>query len=92
MPGSEFSIDIELVLLAMGFLHTEYSSLIKGLKIALDENSNIKTDGRYMTNIKNIFAAGDAGTGASLVVRAIAHGVKAAESIIKQRETITEYQ
>ncbi len=81
IPGSEFSEKVDLVLLAMGFVHVEHSGLVKQLDVGLDERGNIKTDENYMTTRDGIFAAGDAATGASLVVRGIDHGQKAAAAI-----------
>jgi len=51
------------------------------LNLELNEAGNIKTDSNYATNVKGIFATGDSITGASLIVRAINHGLRAAESI-----------
>lgn len=59
IPGSEFSLDADLVLLAMGFTGPIKNKLITELDIELDERSNIKTDEHRMTNIPGIFAAGD---------------------------------
>jgi len=81
IPGSEFSKKIDIVLIAMGFIHVEHSRLIKSLGVELDSRGNIKTDDNYKTSIEGVFAAGDAATGASLVVRAFAHGRDAAASI-----------
>ncbi|MFI3278501.1 MAG: glutamate synthase subunit beta [Rikenellaceae bacterium] len=71
----------DLVLLAMGFVHPEQAGLIEGMKFDLDGRKNIAADEALKTSAKNIFVAGDATTGASLVVRAIASGRKAAASI-----------
>ncbi|MAG13768.1 MAG: glutamate synthase [Spirochaetales bacterium] len=81
VAGTDVAIDADLVLLAMGFVHVEHSKLIDDLCLALDERGNIATDGSYKTSLENVFAAGDANTGASLVVRAINHGRRAAASI-----------
>ncbi|MBD3317237.1 MAG: glutamate synthase, partial [Chitinivibrionales bacterium] len=80
IDGSGFELNVDLVLLAMGFVHVEHSRLISDLGLSLDDRGNIKTD-EYATSEKGIYAAGDAFTGASLVVRAIYHGRRAAESI-----------
>ena len=80
VPSSDFTLKVDLVLLAMGFVHVENSRLIRDLNLELDTRGNIKTD-NYRTSVDNVYAAGDAGTGASLVVRAIYHGQKAAEAI-----------
>lgn len=73
--GTEFEIDAELVLLAMGFLHPVHDKLIKDLGVELDGKGNIKTDnfGFGKTSIGNVFAAGDSARGASLVVWAFSH-------------------
>jgi glutamate synthase (NADPH/NADH) small chain len=80
VPGSETVIKAELVLLAMGFVHVEHNRLITDLMLELDVRGNIKTN-RYQTNVPMVFAAGDAISGASLVVRAIDSGRQAAEAI-----------
>lgn len=81
IQGSDFIIDADLVLLSMGFLHVEHSQWLAELGIKYDSRGNISTTSNYQTNIKGIFAAGDASTGASLVSRGIYHGKQAAESI-----------
>jgi len=80
IPGSDFSLDVDLVLLAMGFVHFEHSKALLDQGIELDERGNIKTDG-YHTDIEGFFAAGDVNVGASLVVRALNHGRLAAREI-----------
>ncbi|RKX82108.1 MAG: glutamate synthase [Spirochaetes bacterium] len=87
IPGSEFSKKIDLVFIAMGFVHVEHDSLVKSIGVDLDSKGNIKTDGNYRTNIDGVFAAGDAATGASLVVRAFAHGRDAALAISESLDT-----
>ncbi|MBF9016254.1 MULTISPECIES: glutamate synthase subunit beta [unclassified Oceanispirochaeta] len=79
--GSEFDLDVDLVFLAMGFVHVEHNRIITDLNLELDGRGNIKTDGNYGTTIDGVFAAGDAETGASLVVRALGHGRSAAEAV-----------
>jgi len=81
IPRSEFSKKIDLIFIAMGFIHVEHDSLIKSIGVDLDSKGNIKTDGNYKTSVDGVFAAGDAATGASLVVRAFAHGRDAALAI-----------
>ena len=83
VPGSEFSLTIDLVLLAMGFLHVEHNRLTDELGIEFDDKGNIKCGGAYATSADGVFVAGDAATGASLVVRAIHHGREAAKAINK---------
>ncbi|MDC7239998.1 MAG: glutamate synthase subunit beta [Spirochaetales bacterium] len=81
VEGSEFDLKVDLVFLAMGFVHVEHNRIITDLNLELDGRGNIKTDGNYGTSIDGVFAAGDAETGASLVVRALGHGRKAAEAV-----------
>jgi glutamate synthase (NADPH/NADH) small chain len=78
--GSEFTLDADLVLLAMGFLGPIRSGLIEQLGLALDSRGNIATT-NYMSSIDGIFAAGDMRRGQSLVVWAIAEGRKAAAAV-----------
>lgn len=81
IPGSEFTLDVDLVFLAMGFLHTEHSRLLKHLGILFDKRGNINVNSSYGTNVPGVFAAGDASMGASLVVNAIYHGREVAKEI-----------
>ena len=81
VKGSEFEIDVDLVLLAMGFLHPEQTGMIADLKVDLDGRGNVKTDDNKMTNIPGVFAAGDMSRGQSLVVWAIAEGREAARGV-----------
>jgi glutamate synthase (NADPH/NADH) small chain len=81
MPGSEFTLDAELVLLAMGFTGPVKSGLIEQLGVALDARGNVAADSSYATNVPGVFAAGDLRRGQSLVVWAIAEGRKAAEGM-----------
>jgi glutamate synthase (NADPH/NADH) small chain len=79
-PGSHTFFKAELILLAMGFIHTAHEGLVAELGLELDARGNIKTFNNR-TSSEKIFAAGDAESGASLVVNAIASGRKAAEAI-----------
>ena len=81
IPGTEFSIKVDIVLLAMGFLHASHDGVVNKFGLDLDERGNVQIDERYMTNQLGVFAAGDAVTGASLVAYAINSGRKAAEQI-----------
>ena len=83
VPGSEFEIDADLVILAIGFVHPEHEGLVKKLGAGLDQRGNVATGPDYMTSIKKIFAAGDMRRGQSLVVWAIAEGRRAAHCIDK---------
>ncbi len=80
-PKTKRTIKAELVLLSMGFVHCVHEGLAKELKLELDERGNIKTDTTSKTSQAKVFAAGDAVSGASLVVRAISAGRKAAENV-----------
>ncbi len=78
VPGSEFEIEADLVLLAMGFLHPEHGAMIKDLEVELDARGNVKVGVDRMSSIPGVFAAGDMARGQSLVVWAIAEGREAA--------------
>ena len=90
IPGSEFTLDVDLVLLAMGFLGPVRSGMIEQLGVALDSRGNVATDADYRTSIENIFAAGDMRRGQSLVVWAISEGRKAAASVDRYLATVAE--
>ena len=81
VPGSEFSIDTELVLIAMGFTGPTKSGLLDELGVALDSRGNVSTDENYLTSVPGVYAAGDMRRGQSLVVWAIAEGRKAARAM-----------
>jgi glutamate synthase (NADPH/NADH) small chain len=72
--GSEFEVDADLVLLAMGFLHPEHAGMLQDLGVELDARGNVKLDSERMTSVPGIFAAGDMARGQSLVVWALAEG------------------
>jgi len=78
VPGSEFEISAELVILAVGFLHPEQSGLLNELNIKFDARGNVMTGDNYMTSLKKVFSAGDMRRGQSLVVWAIAEGRRCA--------------
>jgi glutamate synthase (NADPH/NADH) small chain len=81
IPGSEFVIEADLVLLAMGFVHPEKPGPIEQLGCELDARGNVKTDGNYRSSVDGVFAAGDCRRGQSLVVWAIAEGRKCARTV-----------
>ena len=81
VPGSEFSVDADLVLLAMGFLHPEHDGMLEQLGVELDGRGNVKVDANKMTSVPGVFAGGDMVRGQSLVVWAIAEGRDAAQGI-----------
>ena len=78
LPGSEFTLDAELVLLAMGFLYPEPDGMLSQLGVELDGRGNVKTDADMMTSVPGTFAAGDMRRGQSLVVWALTEGRSAA--------------
>jgi glutamate synthase (NADPH/NADH) small chain len=81
LPGSEFGLETELVLLAMGFLHPARGRLLEDLGLELDGRGNVAVDAAFRASRPGIYACGDAVTGASLVARAIAQGLGAATSV-----------
>ena len=81
VPGSEFEIKTDLVLLAMGFLGAERGPLLEDLGVTLTSRGNVARDSRWMTNVPGIFTAGDMQRGQSLIVWAIAEGRSAARAI-----------
>ena len=80
LPGTEFTLKADIVLLAMGFVHVQHKGLVKGFGLKIDKSGNIAVD-NYQTSQDDVFAAGDTVSGASLVVRAIDSGRKAAAAI-----------
>jgi glutamate synthase (NADPH/NADH) small chain len=84
VPGSEFDIEADLVLLAMGFVHPVHDGLLKALDVALDNRGNVSADTeRYLTSVPKVFAAGDMRRGQSLVVWAIREGRQCAHAVDK---------
>jgi glutamate synthase (NADPH) small chain len=81
IPGSEFEIPADLVLLAMGFVGPERGPLVTDLGVKLTERGNVWRDVRWMTSVPGVFAAGDMQRGQSLIVWAIAEGRSAARGI-----------
>jgi len=80
IKGSEFTIDADLVLLALGFLHVEHRGVVTDFELDIDSRGNIVVD-NYQSSRSLVFAAGDAVSGASLVARAINSGREAAVAI-----------
>jgi glutamate synthase (NADPH) small chain len=84
VPGTEFEIPADLVLLAMGFVHPVHDGMIEELGLALDQRGNVKADtDHYVSSVAKIFAAGDMRRGQSLVVWAIREGRQAAHAVDK---------
>ena len=81
VAGTEFTLDVDLVLLAMGFTGPVRNGMLEQLGVVLDTRGNVVTDANYMTSQPGVFAAGDARRGQSLVVWAIAEGRQAAAGI-----------
>jgi glutamate synthase (NADPH) small chain len=82
IPGTEFTLDADLVLLAMGFTGPVKEGLLQSFGVELDNRGNVKASmDDFRTSDPKIFAAGDARRGQSLVVWAIAEGRKAARAI-----------
>jgi glutamate synthase (NADPH/NADH) small chain len=87
VPGTEFELDAELVLLAMGFVSPVQEGMITSLGLALDPRGNVKapTEGEasYKSSLDKVFACGDMRRGQSLVVWAIREGRQAAHAVDK---------
>jgi glutamate synthase (NADPH/NADH) small chain len=83
VPGSEFVLEADVVLIAIGFLHPEHEGAVEQLGLELDRRGNIRTRQTYRTSIKNVYACGDARIGQSLIVTAIAEGRKCARIVNK---------
>ncbi len=81
IPGTEFTLDVDLVLLAMGFTGPRREGILEQLVVALDARGNVATRDDYGTSVPGVYAAGDMRRGQSLVVWAIAEGRKAAEGV-----------
>ncbi|HEX8520807.1 MAG TPA: glutamate synthase subunit beta [Tepidisphaeraceae bacterium] len=81
IPGSEFELDCDLCLLALGFVGPEKQGPIEQLNLNLDPRGNVVVDDNYMTNVDGVFAAGDIRRGQSLVVWAISEGRQAARGV-----------
>lgn len=82
IPGSEFEIECDLVLLALGFLHPQKAGLLEQLGVELDARGNVAAK-EYASSVPNVFACGDMRRGQSLIVWAIAEGREAARSVDK---------
>jgi glutamate synthase (NADPH/NADH) small chain len=81
VPGSEFEMDVDLVLLAMGFLGPEQTGLLADFGVKLTDRGNVWRDERWMTSERAVFTAGDMQRGQSLIVWAIAEGRSAARGV-----------
>jgi len=83
VPGSEFVLEADLALIAIGFEHPEHEGLVQELGLELDHRGNIRTQQTYRTSAKGVYACGDARIGQSLIVTAIAEGRKCARIVNK---------
>jgi glutamate synthase (NADPH/NADH) small chain len=81
LPETEFAIDADLVLLALGFLGPVKKGMLEQFGVHLDARGNVATNGNYMSSVPGIFAAGDMRRGQSLVVWAISEGRSAAKAV-----------
>ena len=81
VPDGEFEMDVDLVLLAMGFLGPERQGLLDNFGVKLTERGNVWRDANWMTSVPGVFTAGDMQRGQSLIVWAIAEGRSAARGV-----------
>jgi glutamate synthase (NADPH) small chain len=81
VPGIEIKMDVDLVLLAMGFVGPVKNGLLDSLDLQFDPRGNVAVDEHFMTSVDGVFATGDTKRGASLIVWAIAEGRKSAAGI-----------
>jgi glutamate synthase (NADPH/NADH) small chain len=81
VPGSEFTLDADLVLLAMGFLGPERPGMLTDLGVKLTDRGNVWRDAGWMTSVPGVFTCGDMQRGQSLIVWAIAEGRSAARGV-----------
>ena len=81
VPGSEFVLEVDLALIAIGFEHPEHEGLVEQLDLKLDRRGNVSTKQTYRTSVTGVYGCGDARIGQSLVVTAIADGRKCARIV-----------
>ena len=81
IAGSEFALDVDLVLLAMGFVGAEKPGMLSQLGVALTERGNVARDANWMTSVPGVFTCGDMQRGQSLIVWAIAEGRSCARGV-----------
>jgi glutamate synthase (NADPH/NADH) small chain len=81
VEGSDFELEADLVLLAMGFVGPEKDGLLTELKVELTDRGNVARDKEFATSVPGVFVAGDMGRGQSLIVWAIAEGRAAAAGV-----------
>lgn len=83
IAGSEFELEADMVILAIGFLHAQHKGLVQELGVGLDKRGNVATGPDYMTNIDGVFCAGDMRRGQSLIVWAVSEGRRCAHFVDK---------
>jgi glutamate synthase (NADPH/NADH) small chain len=81
IEGTDFELECELVLLAMGFVGPQRPGLLEQLGVELNERGNVTRDASFRTNLDNVFVCGDMGRGQSLIVWAIAEGRSCAAAV-----------
>jgi glutamate synthase (NADPH/NADH) small chain len=86
VEGTDFTLEADLVLLAMGFVGPDKPGLLTDLGVGYDQRGNVQRDKNWATNIPGVFVAGDMGRGQSLIVWAIAEGRAAASAVDRYLE------
>ncbi|MGE0216718.1 glutamate synthase subunit beta [Mycolicibacterium sp.] len=81
VEGTDFDMDADLVLLAMGFTGPEREGLLNDLRVEINERGNVARDASFATSVPGVYVAGDMGRGQSLIVWAIAEGRAAASAV-----------
>ncbi len=89
IPDSDFEVDADMVILALGFIGPAKGKLLEQFNVQLDERGNVKTDDCMMTSKTGVFSAGDMRRGQSLVVWAINEGRKTADYVNKYLKEIS---
>jgi glutamate synthase (NADPH) small chain len=90
VPGSEFELECELVLLAMGFVGTERNGVVAELGLTVNERGSVAADDQWATNVEGVFVCGDQTRGQSLIVWAIAEGRSAAAAVDRWLMGVTD--
>ena len=88
LPGTEFTLEVDLVLIAMGFAGPVRRGMIEQLGVSLNQRGNVATGENYMSSVSGIFAARDMRRGQSLIESAISEGRKAAAGVDAYVRTI----
>jgi glutamate synthase (NADPH/NADH) small chain len=83
VPGTEFTIEADIVVLALGFLHPVHDKLLSDLRVEFDDRGNVKAGADGRTAVAKVFTAGDMRRGQSLIVWAISEGRRAAAEMDK---------